>query len=106
MEQGETQGSGDGATPLVDATAKPLKELVYEEKKPLPPLASTPMQQGSWCKTEEEEKKEEERSVDLFMQSAMQGESDDCVNLMIDSCFPLSRISPLGISVPSISYPH
>lgn len=61
MEQGETQGSGDGATPLVDATAKPLKELVYEEKKPLPPPASTPMQQGSWCKTEEEEKKEEER---------------------------------------------
>ena len=31
-EQGEGQGHGNGATPLVDATVKLLKEFVYEEK--------------------------------------------------------------------------
>ncbi|KAH9001025.1 cysteine proteinase [Lactarius akahatsu] len=58
----EGQESGDGATPLVDATVKLLEEFVYEEKKVLP----TQQQQGSRSKAKEEEKKEEE-GVDSFM---------------------------------------
>ena len=64
-EQGESQWSGDGATPLVDATVKLLEEFVYEEKKPLPPPTST--LQGSRGKAKEEEEKKEEEGVDSFM---------------------------------------
>lgn len=60
-EQGEGQGRGDGATPLVDATVKFLEEFVYEEKKPLP------TQQVSRGKAKEEEEKKEEEGVDSFM---------------------------------------
>ena len=61
-EQGESERSGDGETPLVDATVKFLEEFVYEEKKPLP----TPTQQGSRGKAKEEDEKKEE-DVDSFM---------------------------------------
>ena len=64
-EQGEGQGHGDGATPLVDATVKLLEEFVYEEKKPLP--MPTPQQQVSRGKAKEEEEKKEEESLDSFM---------------------------------------
>ena len=67
LEQGESQGSGDGATPLVDATVKLLEEFVYEEKKPLPAPAPTSTQQGSRGKAKEEEEKKEEEGVDSFM---------------------------------------
>ena len=61
-EQGEREGSGDGETPLVDATVKFLEEFVYEEKKPLP----APTQQGPRGKAKEEDEKKEE-DVDSFM---------------------------------------
>ncbi|KAI9446193.1 hypothetical protein H4582DRAFT_1904182 [Lactarius indigo] len=59
----EAPESGDGATPLVDATVKLLEEFAYEEKKPLP----APQQQGSRSKAKEEEEKKEEENVDSFM---------------------------------------
>ena len=66
-EQGQTQGSGDGATPLVDAPVKLLEEFVYEEKKPLPPPTSTSTQRGSLGKAKDEEEKKEIEGVDSFM---------------------------------------
>ena len=61
-ELGESQESGGGATPLVDATVKLLEEFVYEEKKPLPT-----QQQGSRSKAKEEDEKKEDKGVDSFM---------------------------------------
>ena len=63
QEREESQESGGGATPLVDATVRLLEEFVYEEKKPLP----TQQQQGSRSKAREEEEKKEEEGVDSFM---------------------------------------
>jgi ubiquitin carboxyl-terminal hydrolase 10 len=63
-EQGEGQGRGDGATPLVDATVKLLEEFVHEDKKPLPTPTPTQVSRG---KAKEEEEKKEEEGVDSFM---------------------------------------
>ena len=90
-EQGEGQGSGDGATPLVDATVKLLEEFVYEEKKPLP--MPTPQQQVSRGKAKEEEDRKEEEGVDSFMPTyvydAMK-EKKRFDNMRVCFCYPLS----------------
>ena len=90
-EQGEGQGSGDGATPLVDATVKLLEEFVYEEKKPLP--MPTPQQQVSRGKAKEEEERKEEEGVDSFMPTyvydAMK-EKKRFDNMRVCFCYPLS----------------
>lgn len=67
--QGESQGSGGGATPLVDQTVKLLEESVFEEKKPLPPPTSTSMRQVSRDKVKEEEEKKVGECVDSFMRT-------------------------------------
>ena len=58
-EQGESQGSGGGATPLVGATAKLLK-FVYEQKKHLQAPTPTSTQQGSRGKAKEKEERKED----------------------------------------------
>lgn len=71
QEQGESQGSGDGATLLVGATVKLLEEFVYEVKKPLPPPTPTSIQQGSRGKAKEEEAKKEEEGVESLMPTSV-----------------------------------
>ncbi|KAI0306280.1 hypothetical protein B0F90DRAFT_1862706 [Multifurca ochricompacta] len=60
--RGDSQESGGGATPLVDATVRFLEEFVHEDKK----LPSTQQQQVGRNKTREEEEKKEE-GVDSFI---------------------------------------
>ena len=64
-EQGEGQGHGNGATPLVDATVKLLKEFVYEEKN----LCQCQCYSSKCHKVRQKEEMKEEEGADSFMPS-------------------------------------
>jgi len=63
--RGDGQESGEGPTPLVDATVRFLEEFVYEEKKAS--LAQQPQQAARGKAKEEEEEKKEDDGVDSFI---------------------------------------